>query len=68
VSLEQKREEYESNKHAIENLSSLTREKHAVKVKMLEAKARKEKCDKKIQDCLVEMGSVKHSMKVVRSE
>jgi len=68
VSLEQKREEYESNKHAIENLSSLTREKHAVRAKMLEAKARKEKCDKKIQDCLVEMGSVKHSMKVVRSE
>ena len=68
TSLKEKQEEYENNKHAIENLSSLTRSKYAVRTKMLEAKGRKDKCDKKVQDCLVELGSVKHAMKVIRSE
>ena len=68
VTLEQKREEYEQNKHAIENLSSLVRSKNAVKTKMLEAKQRKEKCDKKVQDCLVELGAVKHSIKIIKSD
>jgi len=66
--LEEKREEYERNKHAIENLSSLVRSSRAVETKMLEAKQRKEKCDKKIQEYLVELGAVKHSIKVIRSD
>ena len=49
ASLEEKREEYEKNKHAIENLSSLIKTKQAVEIKMLEAKQRKEKCDKNKQ-------------------
>ena len=67
-SLETKRDDYNKNRLAIENLSSLTRAKYAVRTKMLEAKVRKEKCDKKIQNCLIELGSVNHSLKVVRSE
>ena len=68
VSLELKREEYEQNKHAIENLSSLVGEKQAIKAKIYEAKIRKDKCDKRVQDCLIELGSVDHSRKVIRSE
>ena len=66
--LQQKQQEYEDNKHIIENLSSLSREKHAIKTKMLEAKARKDKCDNKIQDYLVELGAMKHAIKIIRSE
>jgi len=66
--LQQKQQEYEANKHIIENLSSLSREKHAIKTKMLEAKARKDKCDNKIQDYLVELGAMKHAIKIIRSE
>jgi DNA repair exonuclease SbcCD ATPase subunit len=68
ASLEEKREEYEQNKNAIENLSSLTKTKNAIRTKMLEAKQRKEKCDKKVQEYLVELGAVKHSIKIIRSE
>ncbi|QDP62123.1 MAG: putative exonuclease subunit 1 [Prokaryotic dsDNA virus sp.] len=68
ASLKEKQEEYEANKNAIENLSSLVRSAQAVEIKMLDAKQRKERCDKKIQDYLVELGSVKHSIKTIRSE
>ncbi len=68
ASLEEKREEYEQNKHVIENLSSLVKSSKAVEVKMLEAKQRKEKCDKKIQEYLVELGAAKHSIKIIKSD
>tara|TARA_Y100001938_G_scaffold146795_1_gene226523 strand:+ start:2067 stop:5219 length:3153 start_codon:yes stop_codon:yes gene_type:complete len=67
-SLEKKRDEYNENRQAIENLSSLISSKKAVNIKMEQAKARKEKCDEKIQNFLVELGSVKHSIKVIQSE
>ena len=67
-SLEQQRDEYNANRQAIENLSSLIRSKNAVKTKMTEAKQRKEKCDKKIQDYLVELGAVKSTIKRLNVE
>jgi DNA repair exonuclease SbcCD ATPase subunit/predicted phosphodiesterase len=67
-SLQEKRDEYNENRQAIESLSSLIRSKDAVSIKMGEAKARKEKCDKKIQNYLVELGSVKHSIKMIKEE
>ena len=66
--LKKKRDEYNENRQAIESLSSLIKSKNAVSIKMNEAKVRKEKCDKKIQDYLVELGSVRHSIKTIREE
>ena len=68
VSLEQQRDEYNANRQAIENLSSLVKSKNAVKSKMNEAKGRKERCDKKIQDLLVELGAVKSTIKRLNVE
>ena len=67
-SLEKQRDEYNTNRQAIENLSSLIKSKNAVKLKMTEAKERKEKCDKKIQDYLVELGAVKSTIKRLHVE
>ena len=66
--LEEKRDEYNNNRQAIESLSSLISSKKAVTIKMNEAKRRKEKCDKFIQNYLVELGSVKHSVKSLREQ
>ena len=68
VALEKKIDEYNENRQAIENLSSLLASKKAVSIKMQEAKERKERCDKRTQNLLVELGSVKHSIKVIESE
>ena len=68
TSLEEQRDEYNANRQAIESLSSLVSSKNAVKTKMNEAKARKEKCDKKIQDYLIELGAVKSTIKRLRVE
>ena len=68
ASLEQQRDEYNANRQAIENLSSLVKTKNAVKTKMNEAKGRKERCDKKIQDLLVELGAVKSTIKRLNVE
>ena len=68
TSLEQQRDEYNTNRQAIENLSSLIKSKNAVKIKMTESKNRKEKCDKKIQDYLVELGAVKSTIKRLHIE
>jgi len=68
TSLEQQRDEYDANRQAIESLSSLIGSKNAVKTKMNEAKARKEKCDGKIQDYLIELGAVKSTIKRLRVE
>ena len=66
--MEKQRDEYNTNRQAIENLSSLIKSKNAVKLKMTEAKERKEKCDKKIQDYLVELGAVKSTIKRLHVE
>ena len=68
ASLEKERDEYNTNRQAIENLSSLIKSKNAVKIKMTESKERKEKCDKKIQDYLVELGAVKSTIKRLHVE
>ena len=68
TSLEQQRDEYEQNRQAIENLSSLIKTKNAVQVKMDEAKGRKDRCDKKIQNYLVELGAVKSTIKRLNVE
>jgi len=68
TSLEEQRDEYNTNRQAIESLSSLVSSKNAVKTKMNEAKTRKEKCDKKIQDYLIELGAVKSTIKRLRVE
>jgi DNA repair exonuclease SbcCD ATPase subunit len=68
TSLEQQRDEYNSNRQAIENLSSLIKSKNVITTKMNEAKGRKERCDKKIQDYLVELGAVKSTIKRLRVE
>ena len=67
-SLEKQKDEYNANRQAIENLSSLIKSKNAIKTKMTEAKQRKEKCDKKIQDYLVELGAVKSTIKRLHVE
>lgn len=68
TSLEQQRDEYEQNRQAIENLSSLIKTKNAIQVKMDEAKGRKDRCDKKIQNYLVELGAVKSTIKRLNVE
>jgi DNA repair exonuclease SbcCD ATPase subunit len=68
TSLEQQRDKYNENRQAIDSLSSLISSKNAVKIKMNEAKARKEKCDKKIQNYLIELGAVKSTIKRLRVE
>ena len=67
-SLEQQRDEYNENRQAIESLSSLISSKNAINTKMQEAKGRKERCDKKIQDYLIELGAVKSTIKRLNVE
>jgi len=67
-SLEQQRDEYEANRQAIESLSSLNNSKKAVQTKMNEAKGRKEKCDKRIQEYLIELGAAKSTIKSLQEE
>ena len=65
---ESKVEEYEENKHVIENLSTLLGEQRAVKAKVEEYKGKMNRCGKKVQGFLIEQGSVQQFIQTIQAQ
>ena len=61
-------EEYEDNRHVIENLSSLLGEQKAVTKKLDEYKDKMDRCNEKIQGYLIEQGSVQQFIKTIEEQ
>ena len=65
---ENKVEEYEENKHVIENLSTLLGEQRAVRAKVEEYKGKMDRCGKKVQGFLIEQGSVQQFVQTIQAQ
>jgi exonuclease SbcC len=65
---EAKVQEYEDNRHVIENLSVLLGEQKAVRTKAQEYKAKMDRCNEKIQGYLIEQGSVQQFIKTIEEQ
>jgi DNA repair exonuclease SbcCD ATPase subunit len=68
ASNEAKVEEYEDNRHVIENLSALLGEQRSVKSKAGEYKGKMDRCNEKIQGYLIEQGSVQQFIKTIEEQ
>ena len=67
-SSEAKVQEYEDNRHVIENLSVLLGEQKAVRIKSQEYKAKMDRCNEKIQGYLIEQGSVQQFIQTIEEQ
>ena len=68
ASNEEKVQEYEENRHVIENLSVLLGEQKAVKAKVDEYKGKMNRCNEKIQGYLIEQGSVQQFIRTIEEQ
>ena len=67
-SLEAQSQEYEENKHVIENLSTLLGEQSAIRMKVAEYKSKVDRCQGKIQGFLIEQGAVQQFIQTIQAQ
>ena len=66
--LKQKQQEYNDNKHIIENLETLMREKRGIAIKLEQYKQKIDSCNEKVQACLIEQGSAQQMIERLQEE
>ena len=66
--LKQKQQDYNDNKHIIENLETLMREKRGIAKKLEQYQEKMDSCNEKVQACLIEQGSAQQMIERLQEE